>query len=292
MEKGYSLKLQHHLRLGNKSRIAVDMAGLTAGCFLFALGTNQFLAPAELLAGGLGGVCVIFYHLFGWPIGIQYFLFNIPLLVLGYIHIGKKFILYTIFSVIISSVFLEWIAIQAVWTNNTLLNAIFGAIVSGIGAALILRLGGSVGGLDILSRVVAKYYNISIGNFGLIFSASIVIVSAYLFNLDAAMFTILSFFVGTKTYDAILHIAQRNTIMIITNHGEAVSTQLNKTLSRGVTSWNAMGVYSHTDLSVLLCVIVNGEWAELLRVVKNIDSEAFVISLPTQKINGNFHVNW
>jgi uncharacterized membrane-anchored protein YitT (DUF2179 family) len=292
MEKGYSLHLQRNLNLGRKYRIAYEIAGLTLGCFLFAFGTNQFLAPVELLAGGLGGVCVIFYHVFGWPMGIQYFLYNIPLLVLGYIHIGKKFILYTIFSVIISSFFFDWIPIHAIWTKDTLLCAIFGAIISGIGAALILRLGGSVGGIDILSRVVAKYYNISIGRVGLIFSASIVVISAFLFDFQSAMYTILSFFVGTQTYDTILNIAQRNTVMIITNYGDNVSAELNQKFHRGVTSWNAMGVYSHTDRTVLLCVIVNGEWAELLRVVKRIDPDAFVIALPTQKIFGNFQADW
>jgi uncharacterized membrane-anchored protein YitT (DUF2179 family) len=292
MEKGYSLHLQRNLNLGRKYRIAYEIAGLTLGCFLFAFGTNQFLAPVELLAGGLGGVCVIFYHVFGWPMGIQYFLYNIPLLVLGYIHIGKKFIFYTIFSVIISSFFFDWIPIHAIWTKDTLLCAIFGAIISGIGAALILRLGGSVGGIDILSRVVAKYYNISIGRVGLIFSASIVVISAFLFDFQSAMYTILSFFVGTQTYDTILNIAQRNTVMIITNYGDNVSAELNQKFHRGVTSWNAMGVYSHTDRTVLLCVIVNGEWAELLRVVKRIDTDAFVIALPTQKIFGNFQADW
>lgn len=292
MEKGYSLHFNRKLNLGRKYRIAYEIAGLTLGCFLFAFGTNQFLAPAELLAGGLGGVCLIFYHLFGWPMGIQYFLYNIPLLVLGYIHIGKKFIFYTIFSVIISSFFLNWIPIHAIWTKDTLLCAIFGAMISGMGAALILRLGGSVGGLDILSRVVAKYYNISIGRFGLIFSASIVMISAYLFDIQSAMYTILSFFVGTQTYDTILNIAQRNTVMIITDHGDDVSAEVNQTLHRGVTSWNAMGVYSHTDRTVLLCVIVKGEWAEMLRVVREIDPDAFVIALPTQKVFGNFHADW
>lgn len=250
------------------------------------------LTPAELLAGGLGGVCIIFYHLFGWPIGVQYFLLNVPLLILGYVHIGKKFIVYTIYSVIVSSLFFDMIPIQPIWTEDVMLNAVFGAIISGIGAAVILRLGGSVGGLDILSRVIAKYFNITIGKFGLIFSACIVLVSALIFDVQSAMYTVISLFVGTKTYDAILSIAEKSTVLIITNHGDEISSTLNQLFNRGVTSWKALGVYSDAERSVLLCVIVNIEWSELIRVVKEVDSESFVTSLPTRKTFGNFHVDW
>ncbi len=259
---------------------------------MFAFGTNQLLTPAELLAGGLGGVCVIFYQIFGWPIGTQYFLFNVPLLIIGYFHIGKKFIFYTIYSVIVSSFFFDWIPIQEIWTEDVMLNAVFGAIISGIGAAVILRLGGSVGGIDILSRVIAKYYNITIGKFGLIFSACIVLISALLFDAQSAMYTIISFFVGAKTYDTILSIAERSTILIVTEHGDDIASTLNQMLNRGVTSWKALGVYSDAERTVLLCVIVNIEWSEIIRVVKEVDSEAFVTSVPTQKTFGNFRVNW
>src|SRR4051794_12477343 len=147
MIKKYAINGIRKKEIHNIYQIAFELVGLTVGCFLFAFGTNQLLTPAELLAGGLGGVCVIFYHMFGWQVGTQYFIFNIPLLVLGYIHIGKKFIFYTIYSVIISSLFFDWIPISSIWTKDIMLSAIFGAIISGIGAALILRLGGSVGGL-------------------------------------------------------------------------------------------------------------------------------------------------
>ncbi|MEM1503817.1 YitT family protein [Domibacillus sp. 8LH] len=258
-------------------------------CFLFAFGTNRLLTPAELLAGGLGGVCVIFYHLFGWPIGTQYFLFNVPLLVLGYLHIGKKFIVYTIYSVIVSSIFFDWIPVGPIWTEDVMLNAVFGAIISGIGAAVILRLGGSVGGLDILSRVMAKYFNITIGKFGLIFSACIVLISALLFDAQSAMYTIISFFVGTKTYDAILSIAEKSTVLIVTDQGDEISSTLNHLFNRGITSWKA---YSDAERTVLLCVIINIEWSELIRVVKEVDADSFVTSVPTRKTFGRFHVNW
>lgn len=100
-------ELKGCFNVARKYQITYELSGITLGCFLFAFGTNCLLTPSSLLAGGLGGVCAIFYHLFEWPMGIQYFVYNIPLLFLGYIHVGKKFIIYTVFSVIVSSLFLE-----------------------------------------------------------------------------------------------------------------------------------------------------------------------------------------
>ncbi|WP_374941267.1 YitT family protein [Peribacillus sp. AS_2] len=121
--------------MARKYQITYELSGITLGCFLFAFGTNCLLTPSSLLAGGLGGVCAIFYHLFEWPMGIQYFVYNIPLLFLGYIHVGKKFIIYTVFSVIVSSLFLDWIPVRLIWTKDILLCCIYGAIISGSGVS-------------------------------------------------------------------------------------------------------------------------------------------------------------
>lgn len=269
-----------------------ELAGITIGCFLFAYGTNAFLTPAELLAGGLGGVCVIFYHLFNWPIGVQYFVYNVPLLVLGYLHIGRKFIIYTIYSVIVSSIFYDVIPVKAFWTTDVLLCAIFGAVISGTGAAVILRLGGSVGGLDILSRVISKYFNVSVGQFGLLVSGTIIIMSAMLFDIEAALYTILSFVVGAKAYDVVLNVAEKRTVIIITNQDKAVSEAINEKLGRVPSSWPAFGAVSKAEQSILLIVILKGEWFEMLRLIKEKDRDSLVIGLPTEKLSGNFKINW
>jgi len=285
-------ELKGCFNVARKYQITYELSGITLGCFLFAFGTNCLLTPSSLLAGGLGGVCAIFYHLFEWPMGIQYFVYNIPLLFLGYIHVGKKFIIYTVFSVIVSSLFLDWIPVRLIWTKDILLCCIYGAIISGSGAAIILRLGGSVGGLDILSRVIAKYTNFSIGNSGLIFSASIVTISALIFDIQLAMYTILSFFVGTKTYDAILNIAEKNVIIIVTNEGEELASLLTAKLNREVNSWKDISVYSEKKKTVLLCLIIELEWMEVTHAVKSIDPGAVILSLPTKKTFGKFKLKW
>lgn len=272
--------------------VLVEIATMILGCYLLAFGVNTFLIPTHLLAGGLTGICQIFNFLFGWSVGLQYFLFNVPILLIGYFYIGKKFLVYTIFAVAVSSVFFDLVPVKSLWTEDVMLASIFGAIFSSMGGAIILRAGGSVGGLDSLSRVIAKYSNISIANIGLIVSVIIVAISAFIYDVQSAMFTIVSLYVAAKTYDVILNHAKKISVIVVTEKGEEVSSVLNRILHRGVTNWDAIGTYSQKKRKVLLCVIVNQEWALLCREVQKIDPGAFISSAYSQKLAGNFKRDW
>lgn len=272
--------------------VLLEITAMVFGSYLLAFGVNTFLIPSHLLAGGLTGICQILYSLFGWPVGLQYFLYNVPLLLLGYFYIGKKFLVYTIFAVIVSSVFFDLVPIRNLWTDDVMLASIFGAIFSSMGGAIILRAGGSVGGLDSLSRVIAKYSNFSIANIGLIVSVIIVAISAFIYDVQSAMFTIVSLYVAAKTYDIFLNHARRISVIIVTEKGVEVAGVLNRILRRGVTNWDAIGTYSQKERKVLLCVIVNQEWTLLCREVQKIDPGAFISAAYSQKIAGNFKRDW
>jgi uncharacterized membrane-anchored protein YitT (DUF2179 family) len=280
------------MNLSKNCRIAIEIMGIIIGSFLISISTNTLLMPTHLLAGGITGICMILYHFFNWSIGTQYFIYNIPLLIFGYVHLGKKFISYTILAVLCDTLFLHFIPIRLMWTDNIILTSIFGSVISGIGGAIMLRVGGSNGGLDVLGRIIAKYKNISIAKFGLIINIVIVTISAAIFDVQSSMFTILSLYVGAKTYEAMLNLAERSSVIIITDKGEEVSEALNHALHRGVTSWEALGAYSRSEKQVILCVIVNIQWSELCQVVQQIDANAFISATPAHKIVGNFQNIW
>ncbi len=273
-------------------RIAFEVLCIIFGSLLIGVGSNTLLLPAHLLSGGLMGICMIIYNTLGWSVGTQYFLYNIPLLVLAYIYLGKKFIIYTLLAVGFDSLFLHLIPIKMMWTHNIILASIFGGVVSFAGGAIMLRAGGSNGGLDVLGRVIAKYKNLSIARFGLIMNFIIISVSAVIFNVQSAMFTILSMYVGAKTYDTILTVAERSSVMIVTDKGNEVSGALNEAFNRGVTFWEGEGAYSHESKQVVFCVIVNIQWADLVDIVKGIDETAFISAIPAHKIVGNFKNVW
>jgi uncharacterized membrane-anchored protein YitT (DUF2179 family) len=269
-----------------------ELIMIMIGCAITAFGINVLIVPAHLLTGGLTGLCVILYHFFNWPVGTQYFIYNIPLLILGYKFIGKKFIFYTIYGVIMLSLFLNMIHLQNTWTKDPLLSSIFGGIVTSVGSAIVLRFGGSTGGLDIIGRVIAKFRDIPMGRFNLVINSAIVIASAALFEVQTAMYTLISIFTGAKTYEALLNHVDRISVIVVTEKGEEVAQAITQAMLRGVTMWNASGAYTHQEKQVLLCVIVNVQLPELKKVVVKTDDKAFISIVPTKSIVGNFHQVW
>lgn len=272
--------------------ITLDILTIIAGTFITATALNMLTIPSGLLAGGLTGIAQFINYFLPINVGIFYFILNIPLMIAAFKFLGMKFSIYTILSITLLSIFLYVLPIRHLWTDNILLAAIFGGMLNGIGSAIILRRGGSQGGLDILSRIIAKYSNISVGKAGLAVNVMIVIASGFIFDSEIAMFTIISMFASMKAYEVILNHVNRVSVLIITNRGEEVNQNINTVLHRGTTMWDASGGYTHDDKTVLYCVLVEGELAKLKKMVKSTDPKAFVTVISTQNVIGRFHQIW
>ena len=272
--------------------ITLDLLTIIAGTIITAVALNMMTIPAGLLAGGLTGIAQFINHFFSINVGVFYFILNIPLMIAAFIYLGKKFSIYTILSITLLSTFLYIIPIQHLWTDNTLLAAIFGGTLNGIGCGIVLRRGGSQGGLDILGRIIAKYSNVSVGKANLVVNVIIVIVSGFIFDSEIALFTIISMFASMKTYEVVLNHVNRVSVLIITNKGEEVNQEINTGLHRGTTMWDANGGYTHEGKTVLLCVIVKGELPKLKKIVKKTDPKSFVTVISTQNVIGRFHQIW
>lgn len=272
--------------------VFLDLLIIIAGTFITAVSLNMLTIPAGLLAGGLTGIAQFIHHFSSINVGVFYFILNIPLMIAAFKYLGLKFSLYTILSITLLSTFLYILPIQHLWTDNTLLAAIFGGVLNGVGCGIVLRRGGSQGGLDILSRIIAKYSNVSVGKANLVVNVMIVIVSGFIFDSEIALYTIVSMFASMKTYEVILNHVNRVSVLIITNKGEEVNQKINTGLHRGTTMWDANGGYTHEGKTVLLCVIVKAEVPQLKKIVKNTDPHSFVTVISTQNVIGRFHQVW
>lgn len=272
--------------------ITIDLLAIIVGTLITAIALNMLTIPAGLLAGGITGIAQFIHHFSSINVGVFYFILNIPLMIAAFKYLGLKFSIYTILSITLMSVFLYIIPIQHLWTNNTLLASIFGGTLNGIGCGIVLRRGGSQGGLDILSRIIAKYSNVSVGKAGLVVNVIIVIASGFIFDSEIALYTIISMFATMKTYEVILNHVNRVSVLIITDKGEEVNQEINMGLHRGTTMWNANGGYTHDGKTVLLCVLVRGEVPKLKKIVKSTDPHSFVTVISTQNVIGRFIQVW
>jgi uncharacterized membrane-anchored protein YitT (DUF2179 family) len=285
-----------HLHITEKEKkratIFLDILIIIVGTAVSAVALNMLTIPSGLLAGGTTGIAQFINFFNPINVGVFFFLLNIPLMIAAYIFLGKKFSIYTIIAITLVSSFLYIFPVQHIWTENILLAAIFGGVLNGIGCGIVLRRGGSQGGIDIVSRIVAKYSNISVGKVNLVVNVTIVIASGFLFGSEIALYTIISMFTSMKTYDSVLSHVNRVTILIVTELGEEVNTAINEELHRGTTMWQATGGYTHHEKTVLLCVAVKGQVTQLKKIVKNVDSHAFVSVISTQNVIGRFKQIW
>nr|WP_281279539.1 YitT family protein [Aquibacillus sediminis] len=262
------------------------------GAFITAFAVNMLIIPSGILSGGLTGTSLLLHHFIPINVGYFYFGLNIPLLIIAYKFLGNKFIFYTIVSTTLLSAFLFIIPIEPIWTENTLLAAIFGGGLTGLGNGLALRTGGSQGGFDILSRAIAKRKNITVGKMSMIINMCIVILSGFIFGSEIALFTILSILSSMKLYELVLDHVNRISVLIITEKGEEVNDTINKELYRGTTMWDANGGYTHDNKIVLFCVTAKGESRQLKQIVKSVDKKAFVSIISTDNVIGKFHSIW
>lgn len=272
--------------------VYIELIVMAIGCFISAFGYNALVIPAHLLSGGLTGISQIIHHFVPVNVGIFYLILNIPLLFLGYKYLGKKFSLYTIYGTVLLSFFLYIIPIKHIWTDNTLLSAVFGGIITSFGTGIVLRMGGSQGGLDIISRIISKHKNISVGKANLLMNVVIIIISGFIFNSEIALYTIVFIFISMRTSDVILSHVNRISVLIVTDKGNEVSQEINDLMHRGTTVWNANGGYTHKDKIVLFCVLVEGELTQLQTIVKAVDPSAFVSIISTQNVIGRFKHVW
>lgn len=254
---------------------------------LLGFAYNMFLIPHSILSGGVAGIAMMLGIKTPINSGIIMFALNIPIFIAGYIYLGKRFIVYSIFSVTITSVAMQFIPLQS-FVTDLLLASIFGGVIAGIAIGLIFKAGGSTGGFDIIGMIITKKRDLSLGNFFFTLNAIIIFFAGFLFGWDLALYTMLSIFATSRVIDSIHTQHVKLTIMIISAKGEEIRDQLLAKLYRGITILDGEGAYSKEPRKVLISVITRYELPEVKAIVKETDPKAFVNITETVEVMGFF----
>lgn len=270
-----------------RHRIWWNILLITSGSLISALAINALIIPHQLLSGGVTGISLIIYYLFPvLSVGILYFLLNIPIFILGWLYVGKRFFYYSIAGMVIFSAAITWVKVS-IPLDDRLLAALLAGIIYGIGAGLTLRSVGSAGGTDVLSIILLKRYSIRLGNTVLFFNAIVLSLSIFLFSIEAVLYTLIYMFVSSKIIDLVVTgFSQRKAVMIISGQWESISNTILKELNRGVTLIPGKGGYSGKEGQVLYTVITFPELSRLKSMVRRIDPNAFVVITDTLEVMG------
>lgn len=263
-------------------------AGIIVGSTIVSFAFNFFLIPHEIMSSGISGLAIILSMLTSINTGVFNFLLNFPLLVVGYLKLGRRFILYTILSVVTISLTLYLIPVVPI-AENSILSSIFGGAIAGLGIGIIFRSSGSSGGFDIIGMLLTRRKDFPMGTLLFAMNSIVILLSGFLFSWDAALNTLVSIYVLGKVIDKVHTHHVKLTLMIITRKGEEVKQHLLKNVYRGVTVIDSVGGYSKEKSNVILTVISRYELTEVKNLIEEIDPEAFVNITETLEVMGLFH---
>ena len=261
------------------------------GCLLVALAFNLFMAPHNLVAGGVSGLSLILKHYFGISPTIVIYTANFLLLVLSYFVLGKDQTKLTILGSILFPLFVSLTANLSTYVSfkesELLLIAIFGGVLQGLGSGLIFKVGYSTGGTDILNMIVAKLFKISLGRSMLFTDGLIILSGAFVFGLNNLMYSIIILYIiSFMTDKVVLGISDAKAFYIITNQDKKVKEYIINTLHHGVTSIKAKGGYEEAKENVLMCVIPTREYYKLKEGIHKIDPKAFFVVTDSYEVKG------
>ncbi|WP_442598718.1 YitT family protein [Neobacillus sp. D3-1R] len=266
----------------------MKILGIITGSIIVSIAFNLFLIPHEIMSSGISGLSLILGMITPLNAGIYNFLLNLPLLIIGYIKLGRTFIFYTILSVVTISISMYFIPIDEI-ASNSILSSVFGGALVGLGIGIIFRSAGSSGGFDIIGMLLSRHKDFPMGTLLFAMNGFVILISGFLLSWDAALNTLVSIFITGKVIDSIHTHHVKITLMIITQKGEEMRQHLLSNVYRGVTIIDSVGGYSNEKSNILITVISRYELTEVKSLIHEVDPTAFVNITKTIEVMGLFH---
>jgi uncharacterized membrane-anchored protein YitT (DUF2179 family) len=276
--------------LGTESvkQISYNLFLICLGSMLVAIALNGIIIPNKFVSGGLTGLALGIHYIFPYlPVSWLYFFLNIPLFIIGWKFVGRRFFYYSIVGMIIFSVTVEWVHVP-LQVQDKILSALFAGILTGVGAGIILKSKGSAGGTDILSVALLNRFCIRVGSTILAFNIVVLTAAAILFSLESALYTLVYMYVSSRFVEVVLTgLSQRKAVIIISPKWEEISKKILMEIVRGVTFIKGQGAYSGKDENILYTVVTFRELPRVKDIVREIDPDAFVVVHETLEVMGH-----
>lgn len=270
---------------------AKDIALLLIGSFVYGIGTHAFIVPANIAPGGASGIALMTKYLFDLPVGTMTLVLNIPLLILAWFYLSRRFAVTTAIASLLGSLILDVVIAPffPVYSGDRLLCSLYGGVIVGLGMAMIFMTGTTTGGTDILGYLLQKKKpHMSIGRALMIVDGVILAISIFVFgNIEAALFGLISLYAQTKVIDGVIYGGDAGSMAtIVTNNPDDIAAKVIYELDRSATLIPAMGAYSKKGVSVLLCTVRKSQFGKLKQIVYQADENAFVMVTETTEVFG------
>ena len=271
-------------------KILIQYAVITIGCAVYAFGFNWCFAPNHISVGGFTGIGQIVHFFLPWaPVGTVALVLNIPLFILGWRKVGRQLLFASLYAMALSSLLID--LLDAVYTfqpMDPILASLYGGVVIGVAAGVLMRYGANTGGTEMAARLLKlRFEGASIGS--LVLAADLVVTVGYALvfqDMTRALYGLVALYVSSLVMDKVVYGANASKMAyIISQHYEAITERLLE-LDRGVTLLEGKGGFSGREKEVILCAFGRSQIVTVKRLVRQIDPEAFVIVCDAHEILG------
>jgi len=260
---------------------------ITLGSIILGIGIKSIVVPHGMITGGFSGFGLLIYYYTGlFTPGTWYLILNIPVFVIGWKLISKRFLFYSLFGTAVLTAVIDLISFQMVF-EDPMLVVLSGGVLVGAGAGLVFHSLGSCGGNDIISIVLNQKYSVRIGTYNFSFNFILFLFSFGSLNMDLVLYSMAMSFISSQIIDYFLSIFnQRKMVLIISQSSGEIADKIMSKLNRGVTFLHGRGAYSGREKDIILSVVNNYQLKRLEEVVFNIDPDAFLVTDNTFNVLG------
>lgn len=267
----------------------IEIAGSVVGAAIMAFGVASFLLPNQLSSGGFSGIATITYYLFNIPMGTMIIAINIPLFIFAGYRIGKDFFIKSLIGTVSLSLFIDILDKYPPITTDRFLASIYGGVIIGIGTAIILKVGSSTGGTELVTNLI-KTYNpyISMSRYLTIIDIIIVTLNVvFLGHIGIGLYSAIAIYLYGKMVDIIFEgIYFTKLVFIISDKNEEISNAIVKEVKRGVTGLYGKGMYKNKDKLVLICATSRRDVYKIKDVARTIDKRSFIVVANAREVVG------
>jgi len=269
-------------------RLLSNIGLITLGSAICAVAINGILIPHKFVSGGVTGLALVIHYLVpSLPVSGLYFVLNLPLFVLGWKFVGRRFFLYSIAGMTIFSGSLQWVHLP-ITIHDPIPSALLAGIISGVGSGVILRSVGSAGGTDILAVTLLNRFSVRLGTTTLAFNAGVLVLAAMFSPLEPVLYTLIYMYVTSHVMNLVVAgLSQRKAVIIISSQWKEISRRVLEQVRRGVTILGGHGAFSGREEQVLYTVITFRELARTKRIIREVDPGAFVVVTDTLEVMGH-----
>ena len=252
---------------------------VTIGSFIFSFMINAVVIPNQFGSGGVTGITLLLYYIFGINPGTSNLVINLVLLLIGYQFLERRTMFYTVYAVILMSVFLDITrGMYQFIPHNVLLAAIGGGVVSGAALGLVMLGNGTTAGTDIIAMMLKKYlgWNVSVS----LLLLDIIVVSplSIISDLEKVIITLIYLFTASRMINLVLEgFNSKKSFMIISKKYEEIGAQIQEKIGRGTTILDGHGFYSREERKVLFVAVNRLQVMTLQRIIHDVDPKAFII---------------